>query len=107
MATGGRVLHHIAHRAPDPRNAILLAGFQAAGTRGRALGDGAKTLRIFGMDVPVAAEVINLRQFYAHAGKSELMRRVTGLPAPPRQTYSVHWEATASHSLKHTMQSEL
>src|SRR5258705_863577 len=107
MATGGRVLHHIAQRAPDPRNAILLAGFQAAGTRGRALEDGAKTLRIFGMDVPVAAEVINLRQFSAHAGKSELMRWLTGLPAPPRQTYLVHGEPAASAALKHTIESDL
>jgi len=107
MATGGRVLHHIAQRAPDPRNAILLAGFQAEGTRGRALEDGAKMLRIFGMDVPVAAEVINLRQFSAHAGKSELMRWLTGLPAPPRQTYLVHGEPAASAALKHTIETDL
>jgi metallo-beta-lactamase family protein len=105
MATGGRVLHHIAQRAPDPRNAILLAGFQAEGTRGRALEEGAKTLRMYGQDVPVAAEVINLRQFSAHAGKSELMRWLTGLPAPPRQTYLVHGEPAASAALKLTIES--
>jgi metallo-beta-lactamase family protein len=105
MATGGRVLHHIAQRAPDPRNAILLAGFQAEGTRGRALEEGAKTLRMYGEDVPVAAEVINLRQFSAHAGKSELMRWLTGLPAPPRQTYLVHGEPAASAALKFTIES--
>jgi metallo-beta-lactamase family protein len=107
MATGGRVLHHIAQRAPDPRNAILLAGFQAEGTRGRALEEGAKTLRMYGEDVPVAAEVINLRQFSAHAGKSELMRWLTGLPAPPRQTYLVHGEPAASAALKSTIESNL
>jgi len=105
MATGGRVLHHIAQRAPDPRNAILLAGFQAEGTRGRALEEGAKTLRMYGEDVPVAAEVINLRQFSAHAGKSELMRWLTGLPAPPRQTYLGHGEPAASAALKFTIES--
>jgi metallo-beta-lactamase family protein len=105
MATGGRVLHHIAQRAPDSRNAILLAGFQAEGTRGRALEEGAKTLRMYGEDVPVAAEVINLRQFSAHAGKSELMRWLTGLPAPPRQTYLVHGEPAASAALKFTIES--
>jgi metallo-beta-lactamase family protein len=105
MATGGRVLHHIAQRAPDPRNAILLAGFQAEGTRGRALEDGAKTLRMYGEDVPVAAEVVNLRQFSAHAGKSELMRWLTGLPAPPRQTYLVHGEPAASATLKSAIES--
>jgi metallo-beta-lactamase family protein len=100
MATGGRVLHHLAHRAPDPRNIILLAGFQAEGTRGRALEEGAKTLRIYGEDVPVAAEVVNLHQFSAHSGKSELLRWLTGLPAPPRQTYLVHGEPAASAALK-------
>jgi metallo-beta-lactamase family protein len=105
MATGGRVLHHIAQRAPDSRNAILLAGFQAEGTRGRALEEGAKTLRMYGEDVRVAAEVINLRQFSAHAGKSELMRWLTGLPAPPRQTYLVHGEPAASAALKFTIES--
>ncbi len=100
MATGGRVLHHLARLAPDRRNAILLAGFQAEGTRGRALEEGAKTLRIHGEDVPIAAEVISLRQFSAHAGKSELLRWLTGLPAPPRQTYIVHGEPAASAALK-------
>jgi metallo-beta-lactamase family protein len=107
MATGGRVLHHIAQRAPDPRNAILLAGFQAEGTRGRALEEGAKTLRLYGEDVPVAAEVVNLRQFSAHAGKSELMRWLTGLPAPPRQTYLVHGEPASSAALKSAIESTL
>src|ERR1700688_3221224 len=105
MATVGRVLHHIARLAPDPRNAILLAGFQAEGTRGRALEEGAKTVRIHGEDVPVAAEVINLRQFSAHAGQSELLRWLTGLPAPPRQTYLTHGEPQASAILKAAIES--
>jgi metallo-beta-lactamase family protein len=105
MATGGRVLHHIAQRAPDPRNVILLAGFQAEGTRGRELEDGAKYLRIHGQDVPIAAEVINLRQFSAHAGQSELLRWLKGLPAPPRQTYMVHGEPVASAGLKVAVES--
>jgi metallo-beta-lactamase family protein len=100
MATGGRVLHHIARLAPDRKNAILLAGYQAEGTRGRALEEGAKTVRIHGEDVPVAAEVINLRQFSAHAGQSELLRWLSGLPAPPRQTYLTHGEPQASAALK-------
>jgi metallo-beta-lactamase family protein len=105
MATGGRVLHHLARLAPDLKNAILLAGFQAQGTRGRALEEGAKTVRIQGMDVPVAAEVINLRQFSAHAGKSELMRWLSGIPSPPRQTYLTHGEPEASASLKAAIES--
>lgn len=106
MATGGRVLHHIARLAPDRKNAILLAGFQAEGTRGRALEEGAKTLRIHGEDVPVAAEVLNLRQFSAHAGQSELLRWVSGLPAPPRQTYLTHGEPQASAALKAAIESK-
>ena len=105
MATGGRVLHHLARLAPDARNAILLAGFQAEGTRGRALEEGAKSLRIHGEDVPVAAEVTNLRQFSAHAGQSELMRWLIGLPAPPRQTYLTHGEPQASAALKAKIES--
>jgi len=104
MATGGRVLHHLARLAPDRKNAILLAGFQAQGTRGRALEDGAKTVRIHGMDVPVAAEVINLRQFSAHAGKSELLRWLSGIPAPPRHTYLTHGEPEAAAALKSTIE---
>src|SRR3984957_2203563 len=100
MATGGRVLHHIARLAPDRKNAILLAGFQAEGTRGRALEDGAKTVRIQGADVPIYAEVINLRQFSAHAGQCELMRWLGGIPSPPRQTYLTHGEPEASAALK-------
>jgi metallo-beta-lactamase family protein len=107
MATGGRVLHHIARLAPDSRNAILLAGFQAEGTRGRALEEGAKTVRIHGADIPVAAEVTNLRQFSAHAGQSELMRWLSGLPAPPRQTYLTHGEPQASAALKAKIESAM
>jgi metallo-beta-lactamase family protein len=105
MATGGRVLHHIARLAPDPKNAILLAGFQAEGTRGRNLEEGAKTVRIHGELVPVFAEVINLRQFSAHAGQSELLRWLSGMPAPPRQTYLTHGEPQASAALKAKIES--
>jgi len=91
--------------APDPKNIILLAGFQAEGTRGRALEVGAKTIRIHGQDIPVAAEVINLRQFSAHAGKSELLRWLTGVPSPPRQIYLTHGEPPASAALKTAIES--
>jgi metallo-beta-lactamase family protein len=103
MVTGGRVLHHLVQRLPDPRNAVILAGFQARGTRGRALQEGAKTLRIFGQEVPVNAEIVEFGQFSAHAGKSELLRWLTGLPAPPKQTYLVHGEPSAAQSLQSAM----
>ncbi len=100
MATGGRVLHHLARRLPDSRNAVLLAGFQAEGTRGRSLAEGAKTLRIHGEDVPVKAEIVSLHQFSGHAGRSELMRWIGGMPEAPRKTYLVHGEPEAARALQ-------
>ncbi len=100
MVAGGRVLHHLAHRLPDGRNAVILAGFQAQGTRGRALQEGAKTLRLFGQDVPVNAEIIQMSQLSAHAGRSELLRWMGALPAPPKQTYLTHGEPVAAQSLQ-------
>lgn len=107
MATGGRVLHHLAQRLPDARNCVLLAGFQAEGTRGRALEDGAKFVRIHGEEVPVRAEVVNLRQFSAHGGRSELLRWLSGIPAPPRQLFLVHGEPAAAQSLEAAVKAEL
>jgi metallo-beta-lactamase family protein len=100
MVSGGRVLHHLAQRLPDARNAVLLAGFQAEGTRGRALQEGAKSLNLYGQVVPVAAEIVEMGQFSAHAGKSELLRWLTALPAPPKQTYLTHGEPAAAQALQ-------
>jgi metallo-beta-lactamase family protein len=107
MATGGRVLHHLSQRLPDARDCVLLAGFQAEGTRGRALEDGAKLIRIHGEDVPVRAEIVNLRQFSAHGGRSELMRWLGGIPAPPRRLFLVHGEPAAAQALEATIKTEL
>jgi metallo-beta-lactamase family protein len=100
MVTGGRVLHHLAHRLGDARNCVILAGFQAEGTRGRALLQGAKSLSLFGQVVPVLAEIVELGQFSAHAGKSELLRWLTGLQVPPKQVYLTHGEPQAAQSLQ-------
>ena len=104
MASGGRVMHHLAQRLPDSRNAVILAGFQAEGTRGRALQEGAKTLSLFGAPVPVNAEIIELGQFSAHAGQSELLRWLTALPAPPKRTYLTHGEPSAAQALQSLIQ---
>jgi len=104
MVSGGRVLHHLAQRLPDARNAVILAGFQAEGTRGRALQEGAKSLKLYGQDVPVLAEIIQMGQFSAHAGKSELLRWMMALPAPPRQTYLTHGEPAAAQALQAAIQ---
>jgi len=100
MVTGGRVLHHLAMRLGDARNCVILGGFQAEGTRGRALQEGAKTLNLFGKPVPVLAEIVEMGQFSAHAGKSELLRWLTGLQAPPKQVYLTHGEPAAAQSLQ-------
>jgi len=100
MVTGGRVLHHLIQRLPDAKNAVLLGGFQAEGTRGRALQEGAKLLHLFGQAVPVNAEVITLGQFSAHAGKSELLRWLSGVQSPPRKTWLTHGEPAAAQSLQ-------
>jgi metallo-beta-lactamase family protein len=104
MVSGGRVLHHLVQRLPDARNAVILAGFQAEGTRGRALQEGAKTLNLFGQPVPVAAEIVEMGQFSAHAGKSELLRWLTALPTPPKQTYLTHGEPAAAQALQAAIQ---
>ncbi len=104
MVSGGRVLHHLVQRLPDARNAVILAGFQAEGTRGRALQEGAKSLNLFGQAVPVCAEIVEMGQFSAHAGKSELLRWLSALPAPPQQTYLTHGEPEAAQALQTAIQ---
>ena len=101
MATGGRVLHHLKHYAPDRRNTILLVGFQAGGTRGAALQAGATELKIHGEYVPVRAEVVSLGMFSAHADRDELLRWLRGFEEPPRMTFVTHGEPDASDALRH------
>ncbi|MGB7846082.1 MAG: MBL fold metallo-hydrolase [Candidatus Acidiferrum sp.] len=100
MVTGGRVLHHLAQRLGDARNCVILGGFQAEGTRGRALQEDAKSLNLFGRVVPVLAEIVEMGQFSAHAGKSELLRWLTALQVPPKQVYLTHGEPQAAQSLQ-------
>jgi metallo-beta-lactamase family protein len=100
MATGGRILHHLARRLPDSRSTVLLVGYQAEGSRGRALQDGAKYLRIFGEQVPVRANVVDMGELSAHAGQSELLRWLSGFEAPPRQAFLVHGEPPALKGLR-------
>jgi metallo-beta-lactamase family protein len=92
MATGGRILHHLAQRLPDAKNTVLLVGFQAAGTRGWSLQGGARSLRIHGDDVPVNARVATLTGFSAHADEGELCRWLSGFQRPPERTFLVHGE---------------
>jgi metallo-beta-lactamase family protein len=95
MATGGRVLHHLERRLPDPSTTILLVGFQAVGTRGWSLQSGAPTVRMHGKDVPVRARVVSLPGFSAHGDRAEVSRWLDGSSRAPERTFCVHGEAQA------------
>ncbi len=98
MMTGGRILHHLEQRAGDSRNTIMLGGFMAEGTRGRALAEGAKTVRVYTRDIPVRAAVVQMPALSGHADRSELGRWLTPLP-PPRLTFLTHGEITSANAL--------
>ena len=100
MATGGRVLYHLAAALPDARNTVLFVGYQAAGTRGRTLVDGAATVRMKGRDVPVAARIEKLDSMSAHADAGEIMRWLSAFKQPPKMTYLVHGEPEALAALE-------
>lgn len=99
MATGGRILHHLKLRLSDRRTTVLLVGFQAAGTRGRDLLEGASEVRIHGEDVRVKAHVESLDGLSAHADQGELLQWLSGFERPPRATHLVHGEPDATAAL--------
>lgn len=100
MATGGRILHHLKERLPDPKNTVLIVGYQAAGTRGRSLLDGAKTLKIHGDYVPVKAKIKSVSSFSAHADYSESLKWLKGIrKSKPNLVFLVHGENDASIAL--------
>ena len=107
MATGGRVLHHLAATLPSPSNTVLFVGFQAAGTRGRKLIEGAKEVRLKGRDVPVAARIEHINSMSAHADAAEIIRWLSGFSRPPAMTYLVHGEPAALGALHARIQTEL
>jgi metallo-beta-lactamase family protein len=107
MATGGRVIHHLKARLSDDRTTVLLPGFQAAGTRGRALQDGAREIRIHGRSIPVRATVVTLDGFSAHGDRDEILRWLAGFRQPPREVYVVHGEPQAADSLAATLRARL
>jgi metallo-beta-lactamase family protein len=107
MATGGRVVHHLKRYAPDPRNTILFAGFQAGGTRGAAMMAGADSIKIHGQYVPVRAQVRNIEMLSAHADVDEILRWLHGFKAPPRMTFVTHGEPAAADALRHRIEEEL
>lgn len=107
MATGGRVVHHLKHLLPHPRNSVVLVGFQAVGTRGRALRDGATQLKMHGRYVPVRAEVASVDGFSVHADQDDLMAWLSSAPDEPEVVYVVHGEPSASAALAERVRDEL
>lgn len=107
MATGGRVLHHLARLLPDDRNAVVLAGFQAAGTRGRSLADGARHIKLLGRHVPVRAQVVALESLSVHADADDLMGWLGRVGGPPETVYAVHGEPDQSASLCDRIEDQL
>ncbi|HSP30024.1 MAG TPA: MBL fold metallo-hydrolase [Ilumatobacteraceae bacterium] len=99
MAAGGRVLHHLARLLPDHRNSVVLCGFQAAGTRGRSLADGDRSIKMLGRYVPVRAEVSVLRSLSVHADADGLHAWIAALPEPPDTVFVIHGEPEASAAL--------
>ncbi|GEN79113.1 MBL fold metallo-hydrolase RNA specificity domain-containing protein [Actinotalea fermentans] len=107
MGTGGRVVHHLRHMLPDPRNTVVLTGYQAVGTRGRALADGAAEVKIHGRYVPVEAEIVRDEEFSVHADASEILDWLRALPERPEVVYVVHGEEAASRALAARIRAEL
>lgn len=107
MATGGRILHHLKVFGPDRRSTILLAGYQAAGTRGRSLLQGAEDIKIHGEWVPINAEVTNLPGLSAHADASGLMRWLAGFRTAPQKVFIVHGEPQAADTLRSRIDRDL
>ncbi|MBM4366441.1 MAG: MBL fold metallo-hydrolase [Deltaproteobacteria bacterium] len=100
MATGGRIVHHLAHRGRDPNNAVLLVGYQAAGTRGQALLGGAEGVKIHGQFIPIKAERLRMDSLSAHADAGELLEWLRTLRTPPRKAWINHGEPAASDMLR-------
>lgn len=106
MATGGRILYHLKAYVRDSRNTILFAGFQAGGTRGAAMLEGADRIKIHGEYHPVRAEIANLHMLSAHADANEIMTWLEGFETPPKRTFIVHGEPRAADTLRHRIEEE-
>lgn len=107
MATGGRVLHHLKAFAPDPRNTILFAGFQAGGTRGASMIAGADAIKIHGEYVPLRAQVAQIASLSAHADSVEILEWLSAFKSPPKRTFIVHGEPDAADTLRKRIEEEL
>ena len=107
MAEGGRVLYHLQRLLPDPRNTVVLTGFQAEGTRGRALEEGAHTVKINGRYVPVKAEIVRDHEFSVHGDASDLLDWLRALDREPEAVFVTHGEPAAAATFARRIEDEL
>ena len=107
MATGGRVLHHLKALAPDSRNAIVFAGFQAGGTRGGRIVAGERSIRIYGEDVAINAEIVSLSGMSAHADAGQIVQWLKTAPKAPKGIYLNHGEPAPADALRQRIEREL
>jgi metallo-beta-lactamase family protein len=107
MATGGRVVHHLKHFLPDKRNSVVLVGYQALGTRGRDLAQGATKVKMHGLYVPVRAEVAQVEGLSVHADADDILTWLSSCPEPPRTVYVVHGEPEAAEALSERIAADL
>ena len=105
MAEGGRILHHMVHRLPQPGNTFLFIGYQAQGTRGRAILEGNPAVKIHGQQVPIRAKIENISGFSAHADYNETLAWLMGFNRPPLKTFIVHGEPDSSLALAEKIRS--
>jgi metallo-beta-lactamase family protein len=107
MATGGRVLHHLRRFLPDERSAVLLVGYQAAGTRGRMLAEGTDELKIMGQYVKVKAKIVQIEALSAHADYREMIDWLRASSIAPKRVFVTHGEPQAADALRRRLRDEL
>ncbi|HLD94500.1 MAG TPA: MBL fold metallo-hydrolase, partial [Anaerolineales bacterium] len=105
MCSGGRILHHLKWRLPHKENSVIFVGYQAEGTRGRRLLEGADRIRIHGDEVTVKARITQVPALSAHADQPELLTWLSGFGSAPKQTFITHGEVNGSLGLKEQISS--
>ncbi|UCC45351.1 MAG: MBL fold metallo-hydrolase, partial [Candidatus Zixiibacteriota bacterium] len=106
MLTGGRILHHLINRLPDPRTRLVLVGFMAEGTLGRRIAEGAKTVYIHKQPVEVRADVASLHGLSGHADWYELIHWLEPIKKAPRRVFVTHGEQSQTDSMASHLQDE-
>ncbi|UOK42298.1 MULTISPECIES: MBL fold metallo-hydrolase RNA specificity domain-containing protein [Flavobacterium] len=106
MMSGGRIMHHLSRRLSDPKNVVLIPGYQAEGSKGRLLQEGAKTIWIFGQEIEVNAKIFTLHGLSAHADRNELLQWLSGFKQAPMKTFVIHGEKESAGALCETLKEQ-